>query len=585
MAWGDNSYGGATVPAGLTGVTAISAGSYGSVALVTTAQTTIGWGSNNYGQAQAPAGLTDAVALAAGYQYSLARRVGGTVEGWGLNDFGQASVPSDLADVTAIAAAWYHGVALKSDGTVAAWGRNNDGQTDVPEGLVDVKAIAAGHSFTVAVKADGTAIAWGTDDYGQTDVPAGLSGVTGVAAGIYHGLAVKSDGTVVAWGYNSSHQLEVPAGLTDVTAVSAGSTHSVALKSDGTVVAWGSNAFGESTVPAGLSNVIAIAAGGHHTLALRSNGTVVAWGDNTFGQATVPGGLLGATIIAAGNVHSLAIGSLAADAAPPVIDCAAADGLWHGTDVALACTASDTGSGLANPGDASFVLSTSVPAGTEDPNAWTGARTVCDLVGNCATAGAIGGNKIDKKAPLVSIDVPWNATYVLGQAVNASYSCTDGGSGISACTGPVASGQPIATASVGTLTFPVTGTDQVGNASSVSAAYTVAYDVCILFDPWWPVRSGAILPVVLRVCDANGHNRSASSIVLTAIGIVPAADVVSPTAASVTAAAHSDTFTYSRLLKAYVFALNTRGLSRGTYLLQFTAGADPTVHSVSFRVR
>ena len=507
------------------------------------------------------------------------------MQGWGLNDWGQASVPAGLDGVTAIAAAWYHGVALKSDGTVAAWGRDDNGQTDVPAGLGDVKAIAAGHSYALAVKADGTVVAWGTNDYGQTDVPAGLSGVVGVGAGIFHGLAVKSDGTVVAWGYNSSHQLEVPAGLSGVIAVAAGSTNSVALKSDGTVVAWGSNSFGESTVPAGLANVIAIAAGGHHTMALRANGTVVAWGDNSFGQATVPGGLSGVTAIAGGNVHSLAVGNLAADAAAPVIDCAAADGLWHAADVDRACTAFDAGSGLANPGDASFVLSTSVPAGTEDAAAWTGTRTVCDVVGNCATAGAIGGNKIDRKAPLVSIAVPWNAAYILGQPVNASYTCADGGSGVASCSGPVPTGQPIATASAGTFTFAVASTDQVGNAAGASSTYTVAYDVCILFDPWWPVRPGAILPMVLRLCDVNGQNRSAPSIVLTALDVAPTADVVSPTLASAAAAAHSDTFTYSRLLKSYVFALRTKGLSRGTYELHFTATGDPTVHAVPFRVR
>ena len=47
---------------------------------------------------------------------------------------------------------------------------------------------------------------------------------------------------------------------------------------------------------------------------------------------------------------------------------------WHATDVSIACTAGDLASALANPADASFSLSTNVPAGTETPNAATGTR-------------------------------------------------------------------------------------------------------------------------------------------------------------------------------------------------------------------
>ena len=82
-----------------------------------------------------------------------------------------------------------------------------------------------------------------------------------------------------------------------------------------------------------------------------------------------------------------------ADVDAPVVTCGSADGAWHADNVSIACTAEDTGSGLADPADAAFSLSTSVPAGTEDGNAATGSRQVCDAAGNCATAGPIGGNK------------------------------------------------------------------------------------------------------------------------------------------------------------------------------------------------
>src|SRR5204863_124888 len=90
------------------------------------------------------------------------------------------------------------------------------------------------------------------------------------------------------------------------------------------------------------------------------------------------------------------------DRKAPTIGCASPDSAWHSQNVSLACTAADGGSGLASSGDASFSLSTSVAAGSESSNASTGSRQVCDSAGNCATAGPIAGNKVDRKAPTSS---------------------------------------------------------------------------------------------------------------------------------------------------------------------------------------
>ena len=93
------------------------------------------------------------------------------------------------------------------------------------------------------------------------------------------------------------------------------------------------------------------------------------------------------------------------DSVPPTLACASPDGAWHADDVTLACTASDSGSGLAIPSDASFSLSTSVAAGAENANASTSSRVVCDVAGNCATA-EISGNKIDRKGPVITVTTP-----------------------------------------------------------------------------------------------------------------------------------------------------------------------------------
>jgi DNA/RNA endonuclease G (NUC1) len=164
-----------------------------------------------------------------------------------------------------------------------------------------------------------------------------------------------------------------------------------------------------------------------------------------------------------------------ADVNPPVVHCAAPDGLWHGDNVAVTCTASDSESGLAHAADASFSLFTSVPSGTDDANASTDSRVVCDVVGNCATAGPIAGNMIDRKAPGVSVTAPANGgVYQFNKTALAAFGCADGASGVATCTGTVANGAAFDTSSIGTKSFVVTATDAVGNASTTTVSYSVA---------------------------------------------------------------------------------------------------------------
>jgi len=153
--------------------------------------TVVAWGDNTVGQTSLPAGLSNVVAVAAGYYHSLALRSDGTVVAWGNNGSGQTNVPAGLSNVVAIAGGDSHSLALRSDGTVVAWGANYSDQTAVPAALSNVVAIASGPSHSLALQKDGTILAWGSNDHGQTDVPAGLSYVTAISAGgYYHSLAL-----------------------------------------------------------------------------------------------------------------------------------------------------------------------------------------------------------------------------------------------------------------------------------------------------------------------------------------------------------------------------------------------------------
>jgi hypothetical protein len=308
-------------------------------ALAATPSTVVAWGCGggyDYGQCIVPAGLSGVTAIAAREFHSLALKGDGTVVAWGCGgeriDAGQCIVPAGLSGVTAIAAGEFHSLALKNDGTVVAWGCGTDnpsiphdfGQCTVPTGLSNVTAIAAGLFHSLALKNDGTVVAWGCEgglNAGQCIVPAGLSGVTAIAAGYLHSLALKGDGTVVAWGCGGGlnmGQCTLPTGLSGVTTIAAGDYHSLALKGDGTVVVSGCGGgydFGQCAVPAGLSGVTAIAAGYFHSLALKGDGTVVVWGCGggyDFGQCAVPTGLSGVTAIATGYAHSLAIAPISA---------------------------------------------------------------------------------------------------------------------------------------------------------------------------------------------------------------------------------------------------------------------------------
>jgi Pro-kumamolisin, activation domain len=278
-------------------------------------------------------------------------------------------------------------------------------------------------------------------------------------------------------------------------------------------------------------------------------------------------------------------GPVCYDNQPPDVYCGAADGVWHATDASITCYAFDQSglSGLANPADSSFTLTTSVPAATETTDAYTNSHQVCDNAGNCVTAGPVGANMVDKKAPSISITAPTATQYIVHQSVAASYSCADGGSGVATCAGPVASGSPFDTSTVGTKIFTVNATDKVGNASNQPVSYNVTYKICLLYDPTTP-SGGRGYTIKLQLCDNNNVNLSNSSIVLTATAV----DGDPAKAKPLGNLNPGNKFLYGPGTApgaSYLYLLDTLGLTTGTHSLSFTVQGDPIVHTAPFVIK
>ncbi len=177
--------------------------------------------------------------------------------------------------------------------------------------------------------------------------------------------------------------------------------------------------------------------------------------------------------IAAGETKTCTItANDPSDTAPPTVTCDTADGVWHAANISIGCTARDGGSGLAHAADASFSLSTTVPNGSEDANASTESRQVCDLAGNCATAGPVGGNKIDLRAPTVYLpaDMTVDATSPAGAIVAFIVTASDRADPNPSVTCTPGAGSLVA---IGTTTVPCRATDHVGNTSNRSFKITV----------------------------------------------------------------------------------------------------------------
>ncbi len=189
----------------------------------------------------------------------------------------------------------------------------------------------------------------------------------------------------------------------------------------------------------------------------------------------------------------------------------------------------------------------------------------------------------------ISLTVPANlTTYTLNESVPSAYTCSDPNEAVTACTGTAANGANIDTSSVGNKSFTVNATDAYNNSISQSVNYTVDYNIFPLYDSTHAVKSGGVIPIKLQLNDTAGIDVSSSSIVVHATGVVMVSTNASQTLQSPGSSSPDTDFRFDPTLGTtggYIFNLSTQGYPTGTYLLNFTAGNDPTTHTAQFEVR
>jgi hypothetical protein len=101
------------------------------------------------------------------------------------------------------------------------------------------------------------------------------------------------------------------------------------------------------------------------------------------------------------------------------------------------------------------------------------------------------------------------------------------------------------------------------------------YAICPFYDQFKSSKAGSSVAINVRLCDASGKNLSSPSVQLKIQSLLGPPTGIKPPAPS--------PFRYDAGLDGYQ-SIQPGGTAQGTYALYFTAGADPAVHMVQFRI-
>jgi probable HAF family extracellular repeat protein len=197
--------------------------------------------------------------------------------------------------------------------------------------------------------------------------------------------------------------------------------------------------------------------------------------------------------------------------------------------------------------------------------------------------------KLDRTLPTIAITTPPNGlTYALSQKVAAGYNCTDAGSGVAACVGPVTNGANIDTGSVGTKSFMVNASDLAGNVTTLIATYNVRYDFSGFYQPvdnlptLNAVKAGAAIPVKFSLSGSQGLNVLATGSPTS--GAIPcASQIVDDIEQTVTAG--NSALSYDATTATYTYVWKTSAGWANTCRQLTMKLADGTEHVALFKFK
>jgi hypothetical protein len=132
---------------------------------------------------------------------------------------------------------------------------------------------------------------------------------------------------------------------------------------------------------------------------------------------------------------------------------------------------------------------------------------------------------------------------------------------------------------------PVAGYDLSHGSLTQTVQSAISYRICLLYDPLVIKKSGSTYPIKLQLCDSSGRNLSSPSIVAHATSVTR---TLTKATGPLDDSGHANPdfdFRYDPSLGGYIFNLSTKGITPGTYNLNFIAGEDPVLHSAPFAVK
>jgi hypothetical protein len=338
-------------------------------------------------------------------------------------------------------------------------------------------------------------------------------------------------------------------------------------------------------------NVSATDPSGVTALSCREVGGVVHYAGGTPGNFILGDGVHNITCTATDGARRANAGAASGSTAFPVtlnidqtapsISCTAAPPDWVAFNVFFGCSASDDGSGLADPADASFFVSTFVAQGSADANAPSSTHSVADVAGNSHESPVLRA-KVDLAPPVITCPAVAPVLVLGGPNPPIVATVTDEGSGPAS---PTATGET-SSAVLGPHTADLAASDKVGNRASATCPYSVEapsakYQFKGLRNLFrHSFRYGHHVPLHFRLRDAKGKPVKNA---VARLNVVPAVQAQS---ASLNKARKSSDGLFRHIGRGhYWYVLDTRTLpGPGTYEVRVTLD-DGSVHTAPLVLR